>query len=170
MGQCADRGPDAGGGGQSRRVLDLLHQLVLEPLAARGHHRHSGMDDVVDVAGREISDRGHDRLEHVLLEVLATPMLDVGGGQGFRSRKLANNQGHFRRGCLPSNWPWAGPGQAARIVPAAAGGFSGPTGRQAYARSAGASSGHASSRAMLCVWNAALTIVTAVMMIRNGRC
>src|SRR5262249_57519710 len=70
--------------GQSGRVLDLLHELVLEPLAARGHNRHSCVNDVVDVARREIADRGHDRIEYVLLKVFAAPMLDVGGGGAHR--------------------------------------------------------------------------------------
>jgi hypothetical protein len=39
------------------------------------------MDDVVDVARREIAHRGHERIEHVLLEVLAAPMLGVGLGR-----------------------------------------------------------------------------------------
>jgi hypothetical protein len=76
----ADRGADAGGGRQPGRVLDLLDEHVLEPLAARGHDRHSGMNDVVHVTRGEIAHRGHDRVEHVLLEVVAAPMLDVGGG------------------------------------------------------------------------------------------
>jgi hypothetical protein len=65
-------------------TLDLFHQFVLEALAARGHDRHSGMDDVIDVARCEIFDRGHDRLEHVLLEILTVPMLDIGGRGAHR--------------------------------------------------------------------------------------
>src|SRR3954451_4612143 len=78
------RRTDTGCGGKSCGLLDLLHQYVLEPLAARGHHRHAGMDDVIDVARCEIFDRGHDRLEHMLLEILPAPMLDIGGGGAHR--------------------------------------------------------------------------------------
>ena len=82
-------------------VLDLLHEFVLESLAARGHHRHSGVNDVVHLARREISDRGHDRIEHVLLEVFAAPMLDVGMGRSG-ARQLANSHWHFRQGPCPA--------------------------------------------------------------------
>ena len=80
----ADGRADAGGGGQSGRLGDLLDQLLLEPLAARGHHRHAGMDDVVDVARGKILHRGDQRIEHVLLEVLLVPVIDVGGGGAHR--------------------------------------------------------------------------------------
>jgi hypothetical protein len=53
------------------------------------------MDNVVHVARREISNRGHDRIEHVLLEIIAAPMLDVGLG---RSGDLTKAQ--YRRANL----------------------------------------------------------------------
>ena len=44
-------------------VLDLLDQLFLEALAARRHDRHTGVDDVVDVARRETAHSGlHQRV------------------------------------------------------------------------------------------------------------
>ena len=89
MCERAYRRSDAGRGGQTGHLLDLFHQFVLEALAARGHDRHSGMDDVIDVARCEIFDHGHDG-SGTLLEILTVPMLDIGGRAHIENAVGAN--------------------------------------------------------------------------------
>lgn len=77
MRERADSGANAGGRGQSGRVGDQLDNFLFEAFAACRHHRHAGMDDVVDMSRGEILDRRHQRFNHVLLEVFLVPVLDV---------------------------------------------------------------------------------------------
>jgi bifunctional non-homologous end joining protein LigD len=61
------------------------------------------------VARREIPDRGHDRVEHMLLEVLAAPMLDV-VGEGGCEREVMQQWRGFCATCFPGSGAGKPPG------------------------------------------------------------